>query len=75
MLTINENLALMLEKLKKDNQSVETFFLIPSGLLRGKFVDYNSGKEIVILSDCQLSGIQAGKQMTIWVGIINGWGN
>lgn len=69
---INQNLLDLLQKLQREGKPAKTFFLIPSGLLDGKFLFYKD--ETVTLSECKLSGISIDAEITIWVGIIHGWG-
>ena len=71
---INKNLSDLLQKLEKEKKNVETFFLLPSGLLRGNFEKYNQNEEFVTLSNCYLSNTKIETKITIWVGIIHGWG-
>lgn len=71
---INSDLLKLLQKLQKEQKNTKTFFLMPSGVLEGNFVVYNQNNDFVTLSDCILSGIPLETSITIWVGIIHGWG-
>ncbi len=71
---INKNLSDLLQKLEKEKKNVETFFLLPSGLLRGNFEKYNQNEEFVTLSNCYLSNTKIETKITIWVEVIHGWG-
>lgn len=77
---INQSLFKFLNNLQKlQNDKIEekkypVCFVIPGGVVRGNFKNYDHDTEVVTISDSYISDIHLDIETTIQTAIIQAWG-
>ena len=70
---INRSLHKFLEDMTKEEDK-SIYFIVPAGIIRGNFENYDSSNSAVTISNPSFSDLVTGTKLTILADAIQAWG-